>query len=167
MTPMARRTRLTMTATAALAVLAHSAASAADKTTTSFVADPTCVFCTFDGLKKGSLTIASTTAPGANGLKGKFGLSGATKGGLPINGTQFVLVLRLSFNRGPCDSFSSPPFEMTNGKAKATFDGSTLTPPIPEGAGSFFFCEVGASIHNTTDGSAPAIAGVRLGTDLD
>ena len=56
---------------------------------------------------------------------------------------------------------------MTSGKAKATFDGSTLTPPIPEGAGSFFFCEIGAFILSTTDGSAPAIAGVRLGTDLD
>jgi len=164
---MARRTRLTLTATAALAVLAHSAASAADKATTSLVADPTCVFCTFDSLKKGSLTIASTNASGANGLKVKLSLSGATKGGLPVNGTQFILVLRLSFNRGPCDAFSSQPFEMTNGKAKTTFDGSTLTPPIPEGAGSFFFCEIGAVIQNTIDGSAPAIAGVRLGTDLD
>ena len=99
---MARPSRLAMTAAFTLVVLALSRTSfAADKAITSFVADPTCVFCTFDSLDKGSLTIASTTAPGANGVKVKLSLSGATSRGFPINGTPFVLVLRLSFNRGP------------------------------------------------------------------
>jgi hypothetical protein len=154
-----------MTATVTLVVLALSLTSfAADRASTTFVATPGCVFCTFDSITKGSLTMSSTTAPGAHGVKFKFSLSGATSGGLPINGAQFVLVLRLSINGGPCDSFASPPFEMANGKAKAIFDGSSLTPqPIPEGGGSFFFCDIGAFMLDIIDGSAPARAGVRLG----
>ena len=166
---MARPTRFAMTAALVLVVLGLSRASfAADKASTTFVADPACLFCTFDSITKGSLTMSSTTARGANGVKFKFSLSGATSRGLPINGAQFVLVLRLSFNGGPCDSFTSPPFEMVNGKAKAIFDGASLTPqPIPEGGGSVFFCEVGAFMLDTIDGSAPARAGVRLGIDPD
>jgi hypothetical protein len=158
-----------MTAAVTLVVLALSPTSfAADKASTAFVATPDCFSCTFDKLTKGKLTISSTTASGANGVKFKFSLSGATSAGFPINGAQFVLVLRLSFNGGPCDTFSSPPFEMVNGKAKASFDGSSLTPqPIPEGGGSFFFCEVGAFIIDLIEGSAPARAGVRLGVDPD
>jgi hypothetical protein len=73
-----------------------------------------------------------------------------------------------SHGGGPCVSFASPPFEMVNGNAKAIFDGSSLTPqPIPEGGGSFFFCEVGAFMLDIIDGSAPARAGVRLGIDPD
>src|SRR4030095_7648388 len=133
-----------------------------------FVANPACGLCTFDSFTKSNLTMSSTTTPGANGVKFKFSLSGATSRGLPINGAQFVLVLRLSFNGGPCDSFASTPFEMMNGKVKAIFDGSSLTPqPIPEGGGSFFFCEVGAFVVDTIDGSAPARAGVPLGIDPD
>jgi len=167
--PMDRPTRLAMTAPVTLVVLALSLSSfAADKASTTFVANPACGFCTFDSITKGSLTMSSTTAPGANGVKFKFSLSGATAAGLPINGAQFVLVLRLSVNGGPCDSFASPPFEMVNGKAKASFDGSSLTPQsIPEGGGSFFFCEAGAYLLDTIDGSAPARAGVRLGIDPD
>jgi hypothetical protein len=166
---MARPTRLAMTAAATLVILALSLTSfAADKASTTFVANPACGLCTFDSITKGSLTMSSTTAPGANGVKFEFSLSGATSRGLPINGAQFVLVLQLSFNGGPCDSFASPPFEMVNGNAKAIFDGSSLTPqPIPEGGGSFFFCEVGAFMLDIIDGSAPARAGVRLGIDPD
>jgi hypothetical protein len=165
---MARPTRLAMTAAVTLVVLALSlTSSAADKASTTFVANPACGLCTFDSITKGSLTMSSATAPGANGVKFRFSLSGATSRGLPINGAQFVLVLRLSFNGGPCDSFASPPFEMVNGKAKAVFDGSSLTPAIPEGGGSFFFCEVGAFMLDIIDGSAPARAGVRLGIDPD
>jgi hypothetical protein len=167
--PMNRPTRLAVTAPVMFVVLALSLNSfAADKASTTFVANPSCVFCTFDSITKGSLTISSTTAPGANGVKFKFRLSGATSAGLPINGAQFVLALRLSFNGGPCDSFSSPPFEMVNGNAKASFNGSSLTPqPIPEGGGSVFFCEAGAYMVDLIDGSAPARAGVRLGIDPD
>jgi hypothetical protein len=166
---MARRNRLAMTAAVTLAVLTLSLASfAADKASTTFVANPACGFCTFDHITKGSLTMSSTTAPGANGVKFKFSLSGATSGGLPINGAQFVLVLPLSIDGGPCDSFASPPFEMVNGRAKAIFDGSSLTPqPISEGGGSLFFCEAGAYMVDIIDGSAPARAGVRLGIDPD
>jgi len=156
-----------MTAPVTLVVLALSLSSfAADRASTTFVATPSCVFCTFDSITKGSLTMSSTTAPGANGVKFEFSLSGATSGGLPVNGAQFVLVLQLSFNGGPCNSFASPQFEMVNGKAKASFDGSSLTPqPIPEGGGSVFFCEAGAFLLDIIDGSAPARAGVRLGVD--
>ena len=166
---MARPTRLAVPATVPLVVLALSLTSlAADRASTTFVATPACVLCTFDSITKGSLTMSSTTAPGANGVKFKFSLSGATSRGLPINGAQFVLALQLSFNGGPCESFASPQFEMVNGKAKATFDGSSLTPqPIPEGGGSVFFCEVGASVVDMIDGSTPARAGVRLGIDPD
>jgi hypothetical protein len=167
--PMARPTRLAMTATVTLVVLALSLTSfAADKASTTFVADPGCIFCTFDSITKGSLTMSSATARGTNGVKFKFSLSGATSRGFPINGATFRLVLRLSFNGGPCDAFASPPFEMVNGKANAIFDGSSLTPPIPEGGGSFFFfCEAGAFMMDMIDGSAPARAGVRLGIDPD
>src|SRR5262249_33006226 len=127
--PMDRPTHLGMAAPVTLVVLALSLSSfAADKASTTFVANPACGICTFDSITKGSLTMSSTTAPGANGVKFKFSLSGATSGGLPVNGAQFVLALQLSFNGGPCDSFASPVFEMVNGKAKAIFDGSSLTP---------------------------------------
>ena len=167
--PMARPARRAMTVAVVLAALSLSRTSfAADKASTTFVANPACGFCTFDTITKGKLTMSSTTAPGANGVKFKFSVSGASSAGLPINGAQFVLVLRLSFNGGPCGTFSSPPFEMVKGKAKASFDGSSLTPqPIPEGAGSFFFCEAGAFMLDIIDGSAPARAGVRLGADPD
>ena len=166
---MDRPTRLAMTAPVTLVVLALSLNSfAADRVSTTFVATPSCVFCTFDSITKGSLTMSSTTAPGAKGVKFKFSLSGATSRGFPVNGAQFVLALQLSFNGGPCDSFTSPPFEMVNGKARASFDGSSLTPqPIPEGAGSLFFCEAGAYMLDLVDGSAAARAGVRLGIDPD
>jgi hypothetical protein len=166
---MARSSLLAAIAASTLVGLALTCPSfAADKASISFVATPNCVFCTFDSITKGNLTVSSTNASGANGVKFKFSLSGATSGGLPINGARFVLVLRLSFNGGPCDTFASPPFEMVKGKAKAIFDGSTLTPqPIPEDAGSFFFCELGAYLHDIIDGSAPARAGVRLGVDPD
>src|SRR5262249_44901763 len=127
---------------------------------------PACRMCTLDSITKGSLTMSSTTAPGANGVKFKFSLSGATSRGLPVNGARFVLALQLSFNGGPCNSFASPPFEMVDGKAKASFHVSSLTPqPFPEGGGSVFFCEAGASMFDTIDGSTPALAGVRLGID--
>src|SRR4030095_16358996 len=166
---MARPPRLAMTAAVTLVVLALSLTSfAADKASTTFVANPACGLCTFDSFTKSNLTMSSTATPGANGVKFKFGLSGATARGLPINGAQFVLVLRLSFNGGPCEPFASPPFEMMNGKAKASFDGLSLTPqPIPEDGGSFFFCEVGGLLVDIIDGSAPARAGVRLGIDPD
>jgi hypothetical protein len=166
---MDRPTRLAMTAPVTLVVLALSLNSfAADRVSTTFVATPSCVFCTFDSITKGSLTMSSTTAPGAKGVKFKFSLSGATSRGFPVNGAQFVLALQLSFNGGLCDSFTSPPFEMVNGKARASFAGSSLTPqPIPEGAGSLFFCEAGAYMLDLVDGSAPARAGVRLGIDPD
>jgi len=164
---MDRPTHLGMAAPVTLVVLALSLSSfAADKATTTFVATPSCVPCTFDSLAKGSLTMSSTTAPGANGVKFKFSVSGATSRGFPINGAHFVLLLHLSFDGGPCDFFSTQPFEMVNGKAKASFDGSSLTPqPIPEGAGSLFFCDAGASLLDVIDGSTPARAGVRLGID--
>jgi hypothetical protein len=165
---MDRPTRLAMTAPVTLVVLALSLSSfAADRASTTFVATPSCVFCTFDSITKGSLTMSSTTARGANGVKFKFSVSGATSRGFPINGAQFVLALQLSFDGGPCDSFASPPFEMVNGNAQASFDGSSLTPPIPEGGGSVFFCEAGASMVDIVDGSTPARAGVRLGIDPD
>ena len=168
---MDRPTRLAITAPVTLVVLALSLNSfATDKASTTFVANPACVDlpCTFDSITKGSLTMSSTTAPGANGVKFEFSLSGATSRGLPVNGAQFVLALQLSFNGGPCNSFASPQFEMVNGKAKASFDGSSLTPqPIPEGGGSVFFCEAGAFLLDIIDGSAPARAGVRLGIDPD
>ena len=166
---MDRPAHLAIAAPVTFVVLALSFNSfAADRASTTFVANPACVFCTFDSITKGSLTMSSTTAPGANGVKFKFSLSGATSRGLPINGGQFVLALRLSSNGGPCDSFASPPFEMVNGNAKASFDGSSLTPqPFPEGGGSVFFCEAGAFMVDTIDGSAPARAGVRLGVDPD
>jgi len=166
---MDRPTRLAITAPVTLVVLALSLNSfATDKASTTFVANPACGICTFDSITKGSLTMSSTTAPGANGVKFEFSLSGATSGGLPVNGAQFVLALQLSFNGGPCNSFASPPFEMVNGKAKASFDGSSLTPqPIPQGGGSVFFCEAGVSMIDIIDGSAPARAGVRLGIDPD
>jgi hypothetical protein len=166
---MDRPTRLAMTAPVTLVVLALSLSSfAADRASTTFVATPSCVFCTFDSITKGSLTMSSTTARGANGVSFKFSVSGATSRGFPINGAQFVLVLQLSFDGGPCDSFASPPFEMVNGNAKPSFDGSSLTPqPIPEGGGSVFFCEAGAYMLDLIDGSAPARAGVRLGIDPD
>ena len=164
---MDRPTRLAMTAPVTLVVVAFSLSSfAADKASTTFVANPACEICTFDSITKGSLTMSSTTAPGANGVKFKFSLSGATSRGFPVNGAQFVLGLQLSFNGGPCNSFASPPFEMVNGKAKASFDGSSLTPqPFPEGGGSVFFCEAWASMVDIVDGSTPARAGVRLGID--
>lgn len=166
---MARTTRHAMAAGAMLVILALSPTSfAADKASTSFVVTPACMFCTFDHITKGNLTMSSTTSPGANGVKFKFSLSGATSGGLPIDGARFVLVLRLSFDGGPCGAFSSPPFEMVNGRAKAMFDGSSVAPqPIPEGAGSAFFCEAGAYMLDIVDGSSPARAGVRLGMDPD
>jgi hypothetical protein len=106
---------MAMTAGTTLVVLALSLTSvAADKASTSFVVTPECMFCTFDHLTKGNLTMSSTSSPGANGVKFTFSLSGATSGGLPINGARFVLVLRLSFDGGPCGAFSSPPFEMVN-----------------------------------------------------
>ena len=166
---MDRPTRLAITAPVTLVVLALSLNSfAADKASTTFVANPACGICTFDSITKGSLTMSSTTALGANGVKSEFSLSGATSRGLPVNGAQFVLALQLSFNGGPCNAFASPPFEMVNGKAKASLDGSSLTPqPFPEGGGSVFFCEAGASMFDIIDGSAPARAGVRLGVDPD
>jgi len=168
---MARTTRVAAIATVLLVVAALSVPSfAADKASIPFVVSPACVFFTFYHIDKGSLTVSSTTAPGANGVKFKFTLSGATaiSGGPPVNGAQFVLALQLSVDGGPCDTFASPPFVMTNGKAKAIFDGSTLVPnPIPEGGGSFSFCETGAFMVDIIDGSAPARAGVRLGIDPD
>jgi hypothetical protein len=168
---MARTTRVAATAAVVLVVTALSVPSfAADKATLPFVVSPGCVFCSFYHIDKGSLAVSSTTTPGANGVKFKFTLSGATAiaGAPPVNGAQFVLVLQLSVNGGPCETFTSPPFVMTNGKAKALFDGSTLLPnPIPEGGGSFSFCETGALMVDIVDGSAPARAGVRLGMDPD
>jgi hypothetical protein len=158
-----------MTAPVTLVVLALSLSSfAANRASTTFVATPSCVPCTFDSITKGNLTMSSTTAPGSNGVKFKFSLSGATSRGFPVNGAQFVLALQLSFNGGPCKGFASPPFEMVNGNAKASFDGSSLTPqPLPEDGGSVFFCEAGAFMLDIIDGSAPARAGVRLGIDPD
>src|SRR5262249_915953 len=102
--PMDRPARLAMTAPGTLAVLALSLSSfAAAHATTTFVATASCVPCTFDSLAKGSLTMSSTTAPGANGVKFKFSVSGATSRGFPINGAHFVLLLHLSFDGGPCD----------------------------------------------------------------
>jgi hypothetical protein len=167
---MDRTTRRTMAAGTTFAILALSLPSfAADKISTSFVVSPNCILCTFDHITKGNLTMSSTTSAGANGVKFKFSLSGVTKGGLPItSGSQFVLLLRLSVDGGPCDAFQSPQFEIVNGKAKVLFDGSSLVPqPIPEGATSVSFCEVGADLHDTINGSTPARAGLRLGTDPD
>ena len=165
---MARSTHLVVIAVVAFVVPALSPSSfAADKVSMSFVPSPGCVFCTFDSLSKSNLTISSTTTPGANGVKFKFSVSGATSLGHPVNGARFVLGLQLSTNGGPCNTYASPQFEMTNGKAKATFDGSSLTPPFPESGGSFSLCEGGASMADTIDGSTPARAGVRLGVDPD
>jgi len=166
---MTRPTRFATTAAVTLVVVALSLTpvAGADKVSTSFVATPGCVFCTFDHITKGNLTVSSTTARGANGIKFKFSVSGATAGGLPINGASFILALRLSFNGGPCSTFSSPPFEMLRGKAKATFDGSSVNPPIPEDGGTFFFCETGAFMVDLIEGSTPARAGLRLGVDPD
>src|SRR5262249_58824846 len=112
-----------MHAQVTLVVLALSLNSfAADRVSTTFVATPSCVFCTFDSITKGSLTMSSTTAPGAKGVKFKFSLSEATSRGFTVNGAQFVLALQLSFNGGPCNSFASPLFAMGNGDAKASAD---------------------------------------------
>lgn len=123
-----------------MALLA-STAHAGTKMFTSMVVNPTCpAGCPVDTLK-GTFKMQSTNASGANGVTFKVVVSGASLAGVPANIPNVLIAANLSVDLGACDAYTFNA-SIVEGRMRASFTGADVSPPIPEGAGSIYPCEL-------------------------
>lgn len=151
-------------------------ALAADTTTLSLVnlsntCDP--AFCNPQSFKKGYLKIRTSDSSGSNGIRFKWVMTGGMFNGAPANTSLLLHVnLAVHFN-GACTEYTTPPTAMTDGTLRASFSASDFVSPIPESPGLILIpCgnAFGANavwVETVGFGEAPAVAGIRIGSDDD